>query len=88
MQAETDHQIVALGHDRMHLCDNATGSTHVVAERVGDKWVVSAPDNDSVEAVSVKTRLDAVHAMIDRALAALPGTGYSTAWHPALSEMP
>ena len=87
MHIQTDHQIVALGHNLMQLVDNASGDVHASAQRLGDEWVVSAPGSDKVKDISRATRREAVEQMIEHALEALPGTGYSTSWHPSLATL-
>ena len=83
---QTDHQIVALGADLMHLLDNANGSTIVTAQRDGGTWVIHA---DAVETdATATTRPDAIQGVLDHALAALGGDGYSTMIPHGLTELP
>lgn len=81
----TDHQIVAFGPDQMRLFANSDGATIVTATREGDEWTVTA---EGVPDVTADNRPDAVNAMIEQALAALPGDGYSTLVPHGLKELP
>ena len=74
MDVKTDHQIVSFGKDRMMLIDADAGDVIVDATRSQGIWTVVA---DGVANVTAGSRPDAIQAMVDQALAALPGTGYS-----------
>ena len=83
----TDHQIVAFDSELMQLFDSATGAAIVTATRVGGvggTWTVSA---DGVDDVTAADRQAAITAMIEQALAALGGTGYSTTVPHGLAEL-
>lgn len=93
MDVQTDHQIVAFGGDRMMLFDgdgtavvdcnrNADGSWTAKAAGVAD---VTMPADISG---GPTFRQGAINAMINQALAASPGTGYSTMVPHGLAEMP
>lgn len=93
MDVQTDHQIVAFGADRMMLFD-ATGTAVVDCTRNADgSWTATAT---GVPAVTMPadisggrtSRQGAINAMINQALAASPGTGYSTMVPHGLAEMP
>lgn len=86
MDVQTDHQIVSFGNDRMMLFDSSEGNVIVDANRsgAGQEWVVVAP---GVPDVTVANRPDAIQAMVDQALASLPGTGYSCTVPHGLYEM-
>jgi len=85
MDAQTNHQIVAFGHDRMMLFDADAGTVVVDCNRVDGTWTATA---DGVPDVTAATRAAAITAMIDQALAALPGTGYSCTVPHGLTELP
>jgi hypothetical protein len=77
---ETDHIILPHGEHRMVLGDMVPGPDSraiIVADRNPEGWLVTSPWTDA-EDVSAETRNDAIDAMIDMALAVLPGTGYGT----------
>jgi hypothetical protein len=84
MDVVTDHQIVAFKNDTMILIDCGDGSTHATASRSEGVWTVSA---DSVPDVSANSRPDAITALTEQALAALPGTGYSTLVPHGLADL-
>ena len=87
MDVQTDHRIVAFGADRMMLFDANEGQVIVDANRPtpeGD-WTVVA---QGVPDVVVSGRPAAIQAMVDQALAALPGTGYSCIVPHGLMELP
>lgn len=83
-QVQTDHQIVAPNQDLMLLLDE-NGQTVVTATRDKGKWTIHA---DGVKDNLCGTRPDAIMAMTDHALAALPGSGYSTLVPHGLPESP
>lgn len=88
MQVTTQLSIYPFGNHRMVLFDNTNGGAEVaVAERADETtpWTVSA---DGVPDVTAVTRPLAITALIDQALAALPGTGYSTFVPDVLHTMP
>lgn len=87
MDVHTDHRIVAFGSDRMMLFNADEGAVIVDASRPdaqGD-WTVVA---DGVPDVTASTRVEAIQAMVDQALAALPGSGYSCTVPHGLAELP
>ena len=92
----TDHQIICAGPHQMLLIDfigpGATSGdvVHVCATRPGidGDWTVHAVHNTSVQDVTVTGRYPAVEQMIQHALAALDGTGYSTLVPTELQEIP
>ena len=87
MDVQTDHRIVAFGDDRMMLFDAEAGAVLVDANRpdINGEWTVVA---EGVPDVTVATRTEAITAMVEQALAALPGTGYSCIVPHGLAEMP
>lgn len=87
MDVHTDHQIVAFGADRMMLFDADAGEVIVDCNRPagGTAWTAVA---EGVPDVTVEGRPAAIMAMVDQALAALPGTGYSCTVPHGLSELP
>lgn len=85
MDVHTDHQIVAFGGDRMMLFDANEGQVIVDCNRADGVWTAVA---DGVPDVTAGNRADAITAMIDQALAALPGTGYSCTVPHGLAETP
>lgn len=86
MDVQTDHRIVSFGDDRMMLFDATEGAVLVDCNRVdGGDWTITT---DGVDDVTAATRPEAIQAMIDQALAALPGTGYSCTVPHGLAEMP
>lgn len=74
-RVETDHQVVAFGHDRLALLNNADGATIATAVEDGGTWTVTADGADPVTADSTMGAVDALTAM---ALTVLGGAGYST----------
>ncbi|MEU9805014.1 hypothetical protein [Mycobacterium sp. NPDC050853] len=87
MDVQTDHQIVGFGTNRMQLFNSPDGAVLVTAERPDETspWTVHA---DGVPDVSATDRPTAITALCDQALAALPGTGYSTLCPHGLAELP
>ena len=87
MDVQTDHRIVSFGEDRMMLFDANEGAVIVDCNRagLGEPWTAVA---EGVPDVTVSTRVDAIQAMVDQALASLPGTGYSCTVPHGLTEMP
>ena len=87
MDVQTDHRIVSFGEDRMMLFDSNAGAVIVDCNRpdAESEWTVVA---EGVEDVTVATRPEAITAMIEQALAALPGAGYSCTVPHGLAEMP
>lgn len=86
MDIQTDHQIVTFGNDKMMLFDSATGDVIVNADRAADNtWTVVVAGHPDVAAIG---RESAVTAMTEQALAALPGTGYSTLVPNAVWDLP
>ena len=87
MDVQTDHRIVAFGADRMMLFDAEAGAVIVDANRaaVGEPWTVVA---EGISDVTVATRVEAIQAMVDQALSALPGSGYSCTVPHGLAELP
>lgn len=83
-QVQTDHQIVSANPDLMLLIGE-DGSTLVSAQRSGGKWTIHA---DNIKDATASTRPDAIQALTDHALAASPGTGYSTLVPHGLPELP
>lgn len=70
----------------MMLFDAEAGQVIVDANRVDDgPWTVTA---DGIPDVTVETRPEAITAMVEQALAALPGSGYSCIVPHGLAEMP
>ena len=82
---QTDHQILAFGADKMALFDRQSGNVIVEANRADDVWTVHA---DGIDDTTAASRSEAVTAMTEHALAALPGTGYSTLVPYGLTEQP
>lgn len=85
MHVETDHQILAVGGDKMTLFDPAAGKVHVTASRSTDGWVIQA---EGLHDITRGTREETIYAMTEHALALLPGTGYSTLVPTGLAELP
>lgn len=87
MDVRTDHRIVSFGDDRMMLFDAEQGAVIVDANRpgLGQQWTIIA---DGVPDVTAADRPLAITAMIEQALASLPGTGYSCTVPHGLMEMP
>lgn len=87
MDVHTDHRIVAFGADRMMLFNADEGAVIVDANRAseGEPWTVVA---EGVSDVTVATRVEAIQAMVDQALASLPGSGYSCTVPHGLAELP
>ncbi|MGV0627221.1 hypothetical protein [Mycolicibacter minnesotensis] len=84
--AETDHQVVPIGADLMHLLDNQDGAVIAAAARTSKgRWQVSA---DGADTVTVNDRTAAVTALTETALAVLGGTGYSTMVPHGLTAQP
>ncbi len=81
---KTDHQIVGINPDLMHLLDE-TGALIAAAERVDGSWTITAEDVPDVTAAS---RGEAITALTEQALKALGGTGYSTMVPHGLSAAP
>lgn len=93
MDALTDHQIVAFGADKMMLF-GGDGTVIVDCNRNQDgSWTAKAVGVPDVTVPADITggptfRQGAIKAMINQALAASPGTGYSTMVPHGLAEMP
>lgn len=85
MDVRTDHQIVAFGTERMMLFDSQEGTVIVDANRSQGIWTIEAP---GVTNVTAGNRPDAIQAMVDQALASLPGTGYSCTVPHGLTDLP
>lgn len=85
MDVHTDHQIVAFGPDRMMLFDTDAGQVIVDCNRADGVWTAVA---DGVADMTADTRPDAIQMMVEQALAALPGTGYSCTVPHGLTELP
>lgn len=85
MDVHTDHQIVAFGADRMMLFDAEAGTVIVDCNRADGVWTAVA---DGVADVTADTRPAAITAMVEQALAALPGTGYSCTVPHGLTDLP
>lgn len=98
MQAMADHQIIAVNPDRMVVMDSTVepGQNPILVEAnrnpAGD-WVVSAA---GVADITIPPdiqpgptyRRNAITAMVNQALAASPGDGYSTVVPRGLAETP
>jgi len=87
----TDHQIVAFGANRMILFDSDSGDVIASAERptAECEWAVRVEvDGSKVEPVAAADRGQAITALTEQALKALPGTGYSTRVPRGLMEAP
>lgn len=85
MDVRTDHQIVAFGTERMMLFDSEAGTVIVDANRSQGIWTIEA---QGIPDVTASNRPDAIQAMVEQALAALPGTGYSCTVPHGLSDLP
>ena len=87
MDVQTDHQIVSFGLDRMMLFDASEGNVIVDCNRSepGGVWTIVA---EGVPNVTAPTRPEAITAMVEQALAALPGNGYSCIVPHGLAELP
>ncbi|GAA2418023.1 hypothetical protein [Mycolicibacterium llatzerense] len=81
----TDHKIVAFDSELMQLFNCADGTVIVTATRADGTWTMHA---DGVDDVTAADRPAAITAMIEQALAALPGAGYSTTVPYGLPELP
>lgn len=93
MQVQTDHQIVSFGENLMTLFDNVSGNGLVIAQRSkpDSPWAISADGQDDVtvsNGPAPQPRNPVLQAMVDHALAASPGSGYSTLVPVGLAEMP
>lgn len=94
----TDHRIVPGGSDLMQLQDANTLTPIVTAARDTQTgvWTVhvevpesTVPDVTAPTVVgSPQPRSEVIQAMVNQALAALPGTGYSTVVPHGLPETP
>lgn len=84
---QTSHQIVGFGTEHMKLFDATTGEPIVTATRTDGTWTI-AVDSSSIPDVTTTDRPAAITAMTEQALAALPGTGYSTLVPRELSDLP
>lgn len=82
---QTNHQIVGFGTEHMKLFDATTGEPIVTATREGSEWTITA---DGTPDATAPDRPAAITAMTEQALAALPGTGYSTLVPRELSDLP
>jgi hypothetical protein len=90
-EVQTDHQIVALGPDRMELRDNADGATLATATRpgLGSPWQVDINLDGAADFGPVATRADAINHMIfDRPDVDPSQPGYSTLVPHGLAEAP
>lgn len=86
MDVQTDHRIVGFGADRMMLFDANEGVVIVDCNRLdGGPWTIHA---EGIDDVTVETRPEAITAMVEQALAVLPGTGYSCTVPHGLAELP
>ena len=85
MDVRTDHQIVAFGTERMMLFDSEAGTVIVDANRSQGIWTIEA---QGIPDVTASNRPDAIQAMVEQALAALPGTGYSCTVPHGLTDLP
>lgn len=85
MDIKTDHQIVTFGNNMMMLFNADDGAVLVTADRAGDTWTIKAAGSSDATATG---REAAVTAMTERALAILPGTGYSTLVPHSLWDLP
>mgnify|MGYP000965608912 CR=1 FL=1 len=85
MDVRTDHQIVAFGTERMMLFDSEAGTVIVDANRSQGIWTIEA---QGIPNITASNRPDAIQAMVDQALAALPGTGYSCTVPHGLTDLP
>ena len=85
MNVQTDHQIVAFGADRMMLFDASEGVVLVDCNRADGVWTAVA---EGAADVTAENRPDAITAMVEQALAVLPGTGYSCTVPHGLAELP
>lgn len=87
MDVQTDHRIVSFGEDRMMLFDANEGVVIVDANRPNaeSEWTIVT---EGIPDVTAATRVLAIQAMINQALASLPGTGYSCTVPHGLMEMP
>ncbi|AER47583.1 minor tail protein [Mycobacterium phage DS6A] len=83
---KTDHQVVPVGADLMQLVDCRTGALIATATRTGERWMVAA--DGGIAGGTVGARGEAITALVELALAALGGTGYSTLVPSGLSEVP
>ncbi|KLO25912.1 hypothetical protein ABW16_21630 [Mycolicibacter heraklionensis] len=81
----TDHQIVPFSDDQMALFDAKTGNRIALAVRESEAWTVSA---DGIDDRSAEDRPAAITALLDAAIEALGGTGYSTMVPHGLAEQP
>lgn len=88
MDVQTDHQIVGFGTNMMQLFDS-DGTVIVTAERPNTEsnWTIKV-NAGGVPDVTAVDRGGAITALVDQALAALPGTGYSTLCPHGLAELP
>lgn len=92
----TDHQIIAGNDDLMRLVNKSDLSTIITATRNPGTgvWTVhaevgSVPDVSAPTVVgSAQPRSEVINAMVQQALAALPGTGYSCTVPHGLPETP
>ena len=87
MDVQTDHRIVAFGADRMMLFDANEGQVLVDANRpdVESDWTIVT---DGIPDIVVSGRPAAIQAMVEQALAVLPGTGYSCTVPHGLADLP
>lgn len=69
----------------MQLFDASDGQIVVTAERAGGTWTITA---SGIADVTAATRMDAITAITEQALAALGGSGYSTLVPHGLSDLP
>lgn len=84
MRVKTDHQVVAFGANLMGLFD-LEGNLIVQAARTETGWLVTAA---GAADTSVADRAAAIDALIETALAVLPGAGYSCLVPRGLADLP
>ena len=87
MDVRTDHRIVSFGDDRMMLSDAEQGAVIADANRpgLGQQWTIVA---DGVPDVTAADRPLAITAMIEQALASLPGQVILALFRMVFMEMP
>jgi hypothetical protein len=88
--AQTDHQIIALGDNRMELRDNTTGDTiaSAVRDAEGQNWRVDI-NMDNAQDFETLDRAQAINHMIfDRPDVDPSQPGYSTMVPHGLPELP
>lgn len=87
--AKTDHKIEPYGANVMKLKEFDADIDIIVATRqdVGQPWTIHS-DKDDVADTTADNREDAIQEMVNLALVALPGTGYSCIVPHDLPETP